>query len=1212
MHGNQEKQNIGNLAIRPQLDGLRRLVFQTRIKISWEEEAMYKAFRSAKVRDMKFSAEWRKTCRLFSLWQACLLSSILLLSSTGYAQLSTASLSGVVKDSSGAVVPSAKVVLRNVATGVEKTTKSNGVGAYLFVDITPASYTLQASASGFAEQQVPAFVLTVGQAATIDFALTVGSQSTVVTVQGVTPQLEASTANLGTVIGTQQVNDLPLNGRDFTQLLTLTPGMSPVNLGQGGPTGGQYATPEPNNQTSTIPSVNGQGSRSDYFLTDGLSNFGAFHSVYAVPPIIDEIQEFKVVSHADSAEYGGVTGGVVNVVTKSGTNDFHGSAFEYFRNAGMDAHQAFTGPSAPSFNQNEFGGVAGGPVLLPKLYNGRKYKTFVFGAYQGFRFSETEANFIKVPTAAQLAGDESDWPSQIFNPFTTAPDPSNPGQFTRQPYPGNQITPDPNMVAWAKFVYPAAGPALDAFGHDATDSTPTTQTINQWTARIDQTIGQNDSAWFRYSRDTSVVSGPGQGGAAVPGLVNSVVIPNRNYGGSYVHVFSPSLVLQVQFGRTTVGDNAIQEFTKSTQAIISQIGFSPSFAGNFAAAPGRNFLPGLDISGGGVGGSGAYASPGENFALHPDVPNANQYAGDLTKTFGRHSISIGGGFITNKFFSPITTDNITFAGEQTGNPENSSQPGDALASFLLNVPEAADRRNVVTETRPGGVMSEFVQDNWRVTPKLTINWGLRYDLTFFPPVGTNKQIGINGGPETGDIDFNTGNYIVQKLPPLCSVRGFAPCIPGSGLPANVVVSPNDKIIHNTPTNVGPHLGFAYKLTDRTVVRGAAGIVYDNWAGVLQLAQNVDGLWPDIGQQEPSNLNVPTASSPTPTVTSQNPLASSGSGTFVPAPTPFTQQGFEYDPRMKDPYSEQWSFGVEQLIGSSTNVTVNYVGSSTHRMDVGGIYGGALAPGTGPIQPRQLFPYITPTFYDRSTGRGNYNALQASLERRFANGFSYAVSYTWSKSIDVSDGYFGAEGGVPQNAYNPGQYDRSVSGEDLKHILAVNSLYEVPVGKGKRFSTGNGVLDYVVGNWQINNIFQAHSGSPFTCLAGGDVSNTGSLGFFNYEHCNVVASPAPKLAGTWFNTNAFSIPANGTYGNAGRNSLLGPAFWDLDTSVFRQFPVGEGRQFEFRAEAFNLANHVNLGQPDGTISDSTFGVISGTAYSNSYLNRQLQIAVKFIF
>ena len=1174
---------------------------------------MYNAYRCARtLENVKSSVDRWKTCRVFALWQVCLLIGILLLSRTGFAQISAASLSGVVKDSSGAVVPNTKVVLKNTGTNVENSSTTNGVGGYLFADITPGRYTVKASAQGFSEQQVPEFALTVGESATIDFSLTVGAQSTVVTVQGATPQLEASTANLGTVVETKQVNDLPVPGRDFTGLLVLTPGVSPVNNGQGGQGQGNYATPEPINQNSVIPSVNGQGSRSDYFFTDGLSNFGAFHSVYAVPPIIDEIQEVKVVSHADGAEYGGVLGGVVSVTTLSGTNDFHGTAFEYFRNAGMDAIQAFTDPThPPSFTQNEFGGVVGGPVRLPKLYNGRN-KTFFFGSYQGFRYSQTAAKLIRVPTAAQLNGDESDWPTQIFNPFTTAPDPANPGQFTRQPYKNNQITPDPNMVAWAKFVYPAAGSVVDAAGHDATDSTPTTQAINQWTARIDQKLGQNDTVWFRYSRVTSVVSESG----GVPGLINSIVVPNRNYGGSYVHVFNPSLVLQVQFGRTTVGDNAILEFTKSTQALISQIGFAPSFVGNFAASPGRNFLPGLDIAGGGVGGNASYASPGENYALHPEVPNANHYSGVLTKTFGKHSVSIGGGFISNKFSSPITTDNINYTAGQTGNPENSAQPGEALASFLLNVPSSADRRNVDTVTRPGGVMSEFVQDSWRATSRLTINAGLRYDLTLFPPVGTVKQIGVNGGPETGDIDFNTGTYIVQKLPPLCSVRGFAPCIPGGGpgpggLPANVVVSPNDKIMNNTYNNVGPHLGFAYKVTDRTVVRAAAGIVYDNWAGVLQLAQNVDGLWPDIGQQEPTGLNPATSK---PTVTSQNPLASSGSGTFVPAPTPFTQQGFEYDPNMKTPYSEQWSFGVEQLLSSSTTVTVNYVGSSTHRMDVGGIYGGALTPGTGPIQPRQLFPDIAPTFYDRSTGRGNYNALQASVDRKFANGLSYSVSYTWSKSIDVGgDGYFGVEGGVPQDAYNPGRYDRSLSGLDLKHILALNTLYEVPVGKGKRFSTGNGALDYILGNWQINNIFQAHSGSPLTCLDGNDVSNTGSLGFVAYEHCNVVSSPAPKLAGTWFNTNAFGIPSNGTYGNAGRNTIRGPNYWDLDSSVFRNFPVGEGRQFQFRAEAQNLANHVNLGQPDGNITDGqSFGTISGVAYNNTSLNRQLEIAVKFIF
>jgi Carboxypeptidase regulatory-like domain len=1167
-----------------------------------EDKLMYKASRSAKVRTMKFSVEWWKTCRVFASWQACLLGGILLLSGTGFAQLSTASLSGAVRDSSGAVVPKSKVVLKNVATAFEHTTITNDAGAYLFLDIAPGSYVVSASAPGFGEQRVPEFTLAVGQAATIDFALAVGSQTEVVTVHGATPQLDTASANLGLVVGTKQVNDLPLNGRDFTQLLTLTPGVSPVDNGQAGPTGGQYATPEPINQASVIPSVNGAGNRSNYFFTDGLSNFGAFHSVYAVPPIIDEIQEFKVVSHTDSAEYGSVIGGVVNVVTKSGTNDFHGSVFEYARNGIFDAQQPFTA-SRPNFKQNEFGAVVGGPVWIPKLYNG-KNKTFFFAAYQGFSYSLTQAKEIKVPTAAELAGDESSWPTQIYNPFSTRPDPANPGQYIRDPYPGNQITPDPNMVAWAKFIYPAAGPVLDASGDNATDSTPTTQHINQFTTRIDQKIGQNDSAWFRYSYDTSVESSS----LGVPGIPNVITVPNRNYGGSYVHVFSPSLVVQVEFGRTEVGDNAAATFTKGSAGIISQIGFSPAFVGNFKAAPGKSFLPGTGIVGG-------YPSVGEVYALHPDVPNANQYSGVLTKTFRNHEIHIGGGFITNKFYSPITTDNLQFGAQATAdtNPQDTVNTGDPLASFLLNVPVGADRRNVVTETRFGGVMSEFVQDSWRATPKLTINAGLRYDVTFYPPMGTSKQIGVNGGPETGDVDFNNGTYIIQKLPPLCSARGFAPCLPGTGaLPAHVVVSPNGKILHNDFANIGPHLGFAYRAKEGLVVRGGFGIVYDNWAGVLQTAQNISGLWPDIGQQEAAGLNAPTSASPKPTVTAQNPFAIAANNNFFPAPTPFGQVGFEYDPNLKDPYAEQWNFGVQKLINSSTTLTANYVGSSMHRLDVGGTYNGALTPGPGDPQSRSKYPYIAPTFYDRAVGSGNYNGLQVSLDKKYTNGLSYAVSYTWSKSVDVGgDGYYGVEGGVPQDAYNPARYDRSVSGLDLTHILSVNTLYEIPVGRGKRFSTGHGVLDYILGGWQINNLFQAHTGIAFTPLSTSDVANTGQASWTGYEHLNKVGNPglSKRTAAEWFNTAAYATPALDTFGDAARNSLRGPSYWNLDTSVFRLFPVGEGREFEFRAEAFNVLNHVNLGQPANDInSGKAFGTINSTANAA----RQLQLAAKFIF
>jgi hypothetical protein len=517
-------------------------------------------------------------------------------------------------------------------------------------------------------------------------------------------------------------------------------------------------------------------------------------------------------------------------------------------------------------------------------------------------------------------------------------------------------------------------------------------------------------------------------------------------------------------------------------------------------------------------------------------------------------------------------------------------------------------------------MSLFIQDSWKTTPKLTLNFGLRYDRTFIPPYGTNATIGQQGGIETGDYDFSNGTYVLQKLPPPCSVRGFAPCIPGNGtLPAHVVVDSRGKIAHDTLTNFGPRIGFAYRLGGRTVVRGAAGIVYDNWAAVSQMAQNIEGAWPDIGQLIANNLNQPSASSPTPTISAQDPFAGGGSGLF-PAPTPFNQVLWFYDPHIRNPYSMQWNFGVQRELSSSTTVDVNYVGSGSRRLNVGGYYNTALTPGPGDPQSRAPFPYIAPTFYDRSIGNGNYHALQIGLNKRYSKGLAYQVAYTYSKSIDeASSGWFGVEGQSLTDPYNVAG-SRGPSGFDLRHTLSVNTVYQIPVGHGKRFSTKNSVLDYVLGNWQLNNIFTARSGVPFNVYFGAsDLANTGNVSWAQYERANLVGDPhngsCPNGSPVGsvdciFNTSAFAAPAQYTFGNSGRDAFRSPSFWNLDTSLFRQFPFwGEDRRIEFRAEAFNLFNTVILGTPGHDISNrSSFGKANGTANSP----RQLQLGAKFIF
>jgi hypothetical protein len=1152
------------------------------------------------------SSKWN-----FSRFSSLLLflTTFLFFAGSAKGQLSAGSVTGIIRDSTGSVVANASVTLRNLDTTVQHKTVSNDAGNYVFLNLAPGRYVLEAGAPGFATKRVDEFVLAVNQTASIDIALQVGSQSEVVTISAETEQLDVASADLGTVIATKQVNDLPLNGRNFTQLLSLTPGVAPVSVAQnsmGGRAGG-FGAPISVGSAFIFPAVNGQTNRSNFFLTDGLNNFGTFQSTYSVPPIVDAIQEFKVVSHPDSAEFGSVLGGVINVVTKSGTNDYHGTAWEYVRNTAFDARNTFLTKVTP-FRQNQFGASFGGPVWIPKLYHG-KNKTFFYFAYQGFRYTQDNDKLLKVPTAAQLAGDESSFPTQIYNPFSTRPDPANPGHYIRDPFPGNQIPSnliDPRMVAFAQGVLPVGGLALDSSGDNAVDTTPNHQTQNEYNVRIDQNFGTKNTVFFRYSATNSLLTTSG----GLPGLVKNGSIPGRNWGASYVRIINPSLVLQVQYARTTNQDNSATRFTNAPANLDTTVGFASTFVGGFTAAGGATLIPSPGING--------YADGGENITNVPKATDSHQVSGNLTKIVRNHTMTFGAGFTTNRFESPLSYASLGFAGGQTGNPQNPKEPGDPLASFLLNVPDSANRRNVHETTRLGGLLSMYIQDSWKATPKLTFNFGLRYDRTFIPPYGTDATIGQQGGIETGDPDFSNGTYIVQKLPPPCTVRGFAPCIPGDGtLPAHVVVDPRGKIAHDTLTNFGPRVGFAYRVGDRTVVRGAAGIVYDNWAAVSQMAQNIEGSWPDIGQLIANNLNQPSTTSATPTTVGQDPFT--GTGLF-PAPTPFNQVQWFYDPHIKNPYSMQWNFGVQRELNPSTTVSVNYVGSGSRRLNVGGYYNTALTPGPGDPKARAPYPYITPTFYDRSIGNGNYNALQVDVNKRYSNGLSYQVAYTYSKSIDeASSGWFGVEGQSLTDPYNV-KGSRGPSGFDLRHTFSVNMLYEIPVGKGMRYSTNNRVLDYVLGNWQINNILTARSGVPFNVYYGAsDLANTGNVSWAQYERANLVGDPnkgsCPNGSSVGsvdcvFNTSAFAVPAQFTYGNSGRDAFRSPTFFNLDTSIFRQFPFwGERRRIEFRAEAFNVFNTVILGTPGSDISNaSSFGKSNTTANSA----RQLQLGAKIIF
>jgi len=1190
----------------------------------------------------------RRDSRFFSL---LLFGAVLTLATTPlFAQLSTASLNGVVRDSTGAVVPKASVVLRNSDTAVEHTTVSNDSGAYAFLDVNPGRYTMRVSASSFSTKQVNDFVLAVNQTATIDISLVAGAQTEVVSVEAQAEQLQVSSAELGTVIATKQVNDLPLNGRNFTQLLSLTPGVAPISVGQnamGGRTGG-FAAPIAEGAAFSFPSINGATNRSNYFLTDGMNNFAAFLSTYAVPPIVDAIQEFKVVSHTDSSEFGSVLGGVVNVVTKSGTNHFHGSAWEYMRNSAFDSRPHFLPASQRKalFHQNQFGGAIGGPIPL----HGMRNNTFFYFAYQGFRYSQPIGNNILVPTAAQLSGDFgalctagfngsgvcNNLAQQIYNPFTTTPSGST---FTRQPFAGTIIPSNlinPGLVGFIQAVYPQAGTYDPATNSNAFNNDPNTQHQNEFNGRLDHTFSDKDSVWFRWSQIDSITATPN---GDLPGLLKNDKIPGINWGGNWVHVFSPTLQLQALFSRTKVSDNALTKMNGvDADSVVPGAGFASGFACNFSGTKGC-LLPSLGLADG-------FANGGEILQNTPQATDNWQWSVTINKLKGTHTFSFGSNYISSRFSSPIAYDSLGFADTETGDPAT-GHGGFSLASYLLGVVNNANRRDVNEKTRLGGLFSAFFQDSWKATQKLTVNYGVRYDLTLIPPYGTKDTIGEQGGIETGDFDFSNGTYVLQYPPPPCTVRLAAPCIPSimldaqgnalacdpstqaclpaGTLPPHVVIDPRGRISHNTYTNVGPHLGFAYRATESTVVRGGAGIVYDNWAAVSQMSQNIEGDWPGIGQLIANNLNQPggstTNSQGQPLVSAQDPFAGSGSA-GLPAPTPFFAGGvnWHYDPHIRNAYAYQFNFGIQHQINKTTTLTASYVSALTHRANIGGMYNTALQPSPLPNpQSRSLYPYMISTFYDRSVGFADYHAFQLSLDKRLSSGLSYQVAYTFSKALDENDGWFGAEGKNVADPYNP-RASLSPAGFDIPHNFVVNTTYELPIGKGKRFSSGNHAVDYIVGNWQVNGIITIRSGQRYSVTdQNGDPANTGNVGWAGYEQANLVGNPdsgsctsgaAVHTQTCWFNTNAFQAPALGTFGNIRPDAFHAQRYWNADFSIFRGFPImGEGRKLEFRAEAFNLFNTVIWAAPNGDVSNSGgFGKVTDTANSA----RVLQFGLRFMF
>lgn len=1111
---------------------------------------------------------------------------------------SLATVSGDVADQSGAALPDVRVDLKNSATNLEHMTTTNSSGHYVITNVTPGTYSFQVSKDGFHAVSEGNAVISLGQVATFNFSLTVGSVNQSVTVSAEASEIESSTAALGAVISSASVNSLPLNGRNFTELLQLTPGASPISVSQNVSAGGTASNPV---GQFTFPAVDGQRNRSNMFLLDGANNFGGYTSTYNYQPVVDAVQEFKVQSHSDLAEYGQVVGGTISVITKGGTNQFHGSAWGFLRNSFFDARNYFL-PKVNPLRQNQFGVAVGGPVTIPHVYRGAN-KTFFFFTYEGFRQSQANQNLEKTPTTAQLGGDFSNLLANgivIYDPFSTAPDPANPGSFLRTPYSNNKIPTNElsaGALLYAKYAYPAPNASGLPGGNNLIDVAPQWLRSNSFSGRIDEAIGQHDQLFGRISQYNQPSATPSDAD-----LLNAATLNGYNLAISETHNFGATASLEGHYTRNLGVNDILLVFNNAPSDFASQLlsnGFSSAFMGGFTGGPSSTTVPVITVS-------GYIGSSNVNNFQNLQFANTNEYGGSFAKTWGRHNFKVGGVIASNNFTMPIASVSETTSAFNTSNLEQptsstGASTGDALASFLLGVPSSVSRRGVNEKEHGGWADGVYLQDQYQVTSKLSFNVGVRWDVAIWPI----QSYLSDGQGYVGTMDLTNGTYILAAMPPACSSTVSAPCIPGGSLPANVVVTPHSNhALHNTDYNDWQgRFGFAWHLSHSNTLLGGYGRYYDIWNSTTQYMQNLAGTWPSVGLLSAANLN-PNL----PTVTIGNPLNQQSGSVVQPAATPFGNATFYINPNFKTTYSDQWNLGAEHAFGTATVLGLHYVGAHDGNIDFGALQNTAEFPAAGTsaqVASRRLYPYIVPTKWDNSSEHASYNALQTTLHRSTQNGLTYLISYTWAKSIDegCSDSF--GSGCVVQDPYHP-RTDRSVSSFDLKHMFSASAVYQIPFGSGRMYSLHNRAADTILGGWDVNAILFFRSGQPYSVTSSGDNANTGNT----LVQANLVGNPTPtnRSAAQWINPAAFQTPPRYSFGNFGRNALRSDWGRDLDMSVFKTFPLTEQMKLEFRAEAFNLTNTAEFAIPQNVVNSSGFGAVTSTAN----VPRQLQFALKIQF
>jgi Carboxypeptidase regulatory-like domain len=1106
------------------------------------------------------------------------------------------SITGTVHDPSGAVIPNATVTVTNSATQAVRKAVTNSAGLYNVPYLTPGPYTIQASASGFQTALHTGIVLQVQQTIENSFTLQAGSVTQTVEVSAAAAQLDTQDTTVGTVIQNQKILTLPLNGRDFLQLMALSPNVT-TNFGSPG----QATLRQGTTRAGENYSVMGTRSTSNYYTLDGINNTDPNFNLIDMQPSVDALQEFKVQTGIYPAAFG-VEANQINVLTKSGTNNYHGTAFDFLRNDHLDAQQYnFTNGPAPAknpFKWNQFGFTLGGPVLVPKVFNGRN-KLFFMSNYEGFRVRQSSNSLYSVPTKAMRSGDFSSLlpGNQLYNPATKS---CSNGVCTEQQYTNNQIT---NIDAVSQILMepqylplPNLSP-IDVFRHNnylQVNQNPINK--DQLTERVDFTQSAKSSWFGRYNWTSENTNSQGLGLAG-----GKVVTDGDQAVLGWTYIISPNMVNEVHIGWTAFHNNA-----ETALAGVTDVVDSLNVNGFTTPIPSEWGIPQMSVSapysGWGDTTSAPFVLKDENF----------EEEDNFTWLAGRHSLSFGFDIQRGHYDyygNEFSRGRFSFDGEMTENLDT-LKGGDPFADFLTGYCiTCADTTSLALTDFRRTAQFYYGEDTWQLTSKLTLNYGLRY--AYVPPWKDISQNIINTiVPDYNQVlAMNQADITTPSLQPTLYRPGSGNFY--GGLHENVLFPApiqtmrenlyGGRLVQANHLNFAPRFGLSYKFLPNWVVRSGFGIYFaqDSAIEYFDMARG----WGRIAaNNSPQN----------PTVTYHNFIQTNGGVTILNNPN-----AYGYIPNTATPYLEDYMLDIQHTIGSNTELDLNYSGSVGRHLE--GIMNlNPAVPGTtGTPNSRSPFPYLGIIQVLEGEDVSTYNAFSAKLSRSTAAGLTYLASYTLSKSLDDSSAIRGTSNDIlPQN-------DRCLicdygySAFNIPNRFVGSVIYQLPLGAGKMFLHSRGLSNQVVGGWEVSSILTWQSGLPINTAAGIATAGTAGYGETRLDATSVSPNQSSRKLAQWFNPAAFAEPARGTFGNYMRNGVKGPQFIEWDFSTLKNFPITESKQLQFRLELFNAPNHPNWAPPSlswgssGANPGPGFDTISSTQNAPNSM-REIQAALKFIF